>query len=715
MLIWVDGLPNLLIGLREGLEAGLVVSILLAAVRKLGDAGRTWPIWLGVLGAVSVAGSFAAVLTFSASALGSRAQQAVGGILSLIAIVLVTLMIFWMRRTARSMSGELKREVGEAAVLGAGALAVTAFMAIAREGLESTLFIWTSVQASGSTVAPVIGAFVGIALAVLVCWLLFRGALRMNLGVFFDRTAIALIVIAAGILAYGLGDLQDAGLLPGGQWIAFDVSDQAWTGSWWSTLIQGLTQLRPRMTVLQVVAWVAYLAVVLGWFLREGRREKAARRVAADARAAAEAAAQDAGTRVPVPAPALRPEATPTKPAPVPAWLQWVEKRVWLVAGGLVVLPALIATAIIVAVPAQVSDTTAVQVSTTACGAGWTSGSTGTRTFAVTSSATTAGEITLRDQAGAIVGEIETLGPGTTSPMTVTLGSGAYAFHCVFAGRRPMDGAAVSVSGGAVQDVTAPVKPVSVGDLVPANDAYQRYADARLGVLTAQLTTLRVAAASGDLAAAKRDWLAAMLTWEQVGASYDSFGDLGQAVDALAVQFPGGVDDPGFTGLHRVEYDLWQGASPAILVNDVDVTSTAVAAVRKNLGSADLAGDPTNLPLRAHEILEDALRDHLMGIDDNGAGASFAMTDADVQVDRVVVGELASVIDERSPHLVATVRAQLDALQRALEALRHPDGTWTSLAAATLAQRQAVDAAIGAALETLSAVPTLLEVPPSQQ
>ena len=690
MLVWVDGLPNLLIGFREGLEAGLVVSILLAALRKTDAGRRTWPVWLGVLGAVSVSGSFAAVLTFSTSSLGSTAQQAVGGILSLVAIALVTLMIFWMRRTARLLSGELTHQVGEAIVLGAGALAVTAFMAVGREGLETTLFIWAAAQAAGTTAAPVVGAFVGVGLAVLVCWLIFRGALRLDLGVFFSRTAIVLIVIAAGVLAYGLGDLQDAGLLPGGRWVAFDVSGQGWSSSWWATLIQGLTQLRPRMSVLQVVAWVAYLAVVLGWFIREGRHAPAPK-------AASTTAATDAA-----------PHRTPT-------WLRWAERRVWLVAAGLVVVPALVATAVIVALPAQTGGTTAVEVSATACGTGWSSGTSGTRTFSVSNTGSKPGEITLLNQGDAIVGEIETLGPATTAPMTATLGDGGYHFHCVYAGQSPVDGAPVTVSGSAVTDATTAIRPVTVAELTPPNHAYQAYAAGRLTTLSAQLETLRTAVAEGDTAAAKDDWLAAMMTWEEVGASYDSFGDLGEAVDALPIQFEDGVADPGFTGLHRVEYDLWHGVAPATALADVGTTASAVAKVAADLGSDDLAGDPTNLTLRVHEILEDALRDHLTGIDDNGAGASYAMTYADVQVDRVVLGELAPLLTERSPRLVATARSELTALQDALLALQRPDGSWLSIGETSLAQRQRVDAAIGAALETLSAAPDLLEVPPSQQ
>src|SRR5882724_2118403 len=264
--VWADAVPNLLIGLREGLEGGLVVSILLAAVRRSGASTR--PIWLGVLAALMLSVSFGAVLTFSKSALSTRAQEAFGGILSVVAVVLVTAMIFWMRRTARGLSGELNAKVDFALKLGVGALAATAFLAVGREGLETALFLWTAVQASGETVAPLIGAAIGVAVAVGLCLLLFRRAIRINLGVFFRRTAILLVVIAGGVLAYGLGELQGAALLPGRTWLAFDLTNTIGADSRWVSIIRGITNLTPAMTWLQVVAFVVYITVVLLLFRR---------------------------------------------------------------------------------------------------------------------------------------------------------------------------------------------------------------------------------------------------------------------------------------------------------------------------------------------------------------------------------------------------------------------------------------------------------------
>ncbi|WP_279580629.1 FTR1 family iron permease [Fodinicola feengrottensis] len=184
--MWADALPNLVIGLREGLEIGLVVSILLAAVRRVGGGGATTrPVWLGVLAAALLSLGFGAVLTFSRAELSARAQSIFAGLLSVAAVALVTWMIFWMRRTARGLSGQLRAKVSDAVTVGAGALAATAFIAVAREGLETALFVWTTVQASGDTVAPLAGAGVGIAASIGLCWLLYRSSVKINIGVFF--------------------------------------------------------------------------------------------------------------------------------------------------------------------------------------------------------------------------------------------------------------------------------------------------------------------------------------------------------------------------------------------------------------------------------------------------------------------------------------------------------------------------------------------------
>ncbi len=687
---WADSVPNLLIGLREGLEAGLVVSILLAAVKKIpradGKQASTAPIWLGALGAVMLAGSFAAVLTYSTNVLSSSGQEAVGGLLSVFAVGLVSWMIFWMRRTARTLSAQIRQEVARAAAIGAGALTVTAFLSVGREGLETTLFLWTAARASGQTVGPLVGAAIGIAAAIALCWGLYNRAVKLNLGVFFSRTAVFLIVIAAGVLAYGLGDLQDASLLPGHAWVAFDLSGHIDTGAWWVSIISGITDLSPTMTVLQVTAWIVYLVVVLWNFLRA----PVSSTEPAKSAQATGAGGADLATR-------------PSR------WELLAGQRTWTVAGVLVVVPALAAGTTIAALPTASSASSTVTVTNTSCGDDFTSAHAGTQTFTVANNSSASGEINLLDSSGGIVGEIETLGPATSAPLSVTLGDGTYTLACFMSGKAAMSSAPVTVSGTTTAATPVAPAPVTAAELTPPNNSYQAYAAGVLVKLEADVALIQGDLKAGHIARAKVDWLAAQLEWERVGASYDSFGQLGLDVDLLPTTLPQGVHDPGFIGLHRLEYGLWNGQSASALLPVANQLAANVAAVRKNLSSVNLAGDPAQLPIRAHEILEDALRDHLSGIDDQGAGAAYPMTYADLQVDEVVVGYLGSLISTRQPGLLQTIQSEQAALANALLATRS-GAQWRTPAQVPLRTRQAVDSAIGVLLESLSSVPDLLEV-----
>jgi high-affinity iron transporter len=261
-------IANYLIGLREGLEAALVVSILVAYLVKAGRSDRLAPVWVGVVGAVALSLAFGALLTFTSNRLSFEAQEAFGGILSIVAVGFVTWMVFWMRRTARSLSGELRGRMATALSMGTGALVVTAFIAVGREGLETSLFIWSAVQATGQNTEPVLGAGLGLLTAVVIGYLFYKGALRINLATFFRWTGAVLIVVAAGVLAYGVHDLQETGILPGLNSLAFDVSGAVPPASWYGTLLRGTVNFTPATTWLQAIAWVVYIVPVSVLFLR---------------------------------------------------------------------------------------------------------------------------------------------------------------------------------------------------------------------------------------------------------------------------------------------------------------------------------------------------------------------------------------------------------------------------------------------------------------
>ncbi|GAA4992009.1 iron uptake transporter permease EfeU [Kitasatospora paranensis] len=259
---------NYLIGLREGLEASLVVCILIAYLVKTGRRDRLAPVWGGIAAAVVLSMAFGAVLQYGSTQMDFESQEALGGSLSVIAVGLVTWMVFWMRRTARHLKTELHGKLDAALAMGTFALVLTAFLAVGREGLETALFIWTAVQATSDGVRPLVGAVLGLLTSVVLGWLFYRGALKINLAKFFTWTGAMLVVVAAGVLAYGVHDLQEAGWIPGLHDVLFDISSTIPKDSWYGTLLKGVFNFQPDPTALQVIVWVLYLAPTLALFLR---------------------------------------------------------------------------------------------------------------------------------------------------------------------------------------------------------------------------------------------------------------------------------------------------------------------------------------------------------------------------------------------------------------------------------------------------------------
>lgn len=269
---------NFLIGLREGLEAALVVGILVAYLVKVGRTDRLRPLWIGVGLAFGVSLALGALLTFAEHGLDTfRAQETFGGVMSLIAVGFVTWMIFWMRRTSHRMKTDLHHRLDSVVAGGAGGVIITAFLAVAREGLETALFVWSAAQATETTAGPMIGATLGIGVAAVLGWLLYLRAVHLDLARFFTWTAGALIVVAAGVLAYGIHDLWEAGFLMGPLFSsqAFDVSTAVPPGSWYGTLLRGTVNFRPDPSWAEVLVWATYLGVVMMLFFRPFRSASA--------------------------------------------------------------------------------------------------------------------------------------------------------------------------------------------------------------------------------------------------------------------------------------------------------------------------------------------------------------------------------------------------------------------------------------------------------
>ncbi|WP_217238557.1 iron uptake transporter permease EfeU [Streptomyces sp. AC555_RSS877] len=683
--MWDNALPSFLIGLREGLEAGLIVSVLVATLVRSGRRSRLPHVWTGVFAAVGVSMGFGAVLTFTSAGLTGQAQEAFGGALSLVAVAFVTVMVFWMRRSARSLSGEIKEKVTAALGMGSGVLVVTSFLAVGREGLETALFLWTTGQAAGESAGPLIGAGAGLLLATAVCWGLYRRVLHLNLTRFFTLTGAALIVIASGVLGYGLRDLQEGGVLPGAAAYAVDLSGSIDSSSWYATLLSGTLNLTPQMTWLQVTAYGAYLAVVMTLFVRGVR--------GADAPV----------TTPPVPAaPASGSLAEPAAPRPA------VARRLprWVLPVAALAAPSLLAGVLVAVGDAKQASAATIAVSPAHCGRGFTAPQRGRQSFQVRNSGNTTVEAYLIDPAtAAVYGEAEGIAPGTTRALIATIGGGSYAWRCVPTSGAAVTSAAVTVTGGGTVKA---VLPVTEKDLAAPLATYRAYVQKGLTVLLTRTRTLQRDIEAGRLDRARADWLPAHEQYASLGAAYGTFGTFDARINGTTAGRPDGLKDPGFTGFHRVEYGLWHGEPAASLAPAAGRLTADVTALQKDFPRQDF--DPADLPLRTHEILEGTLQHELTGATDYGSGTELATTEANIDGTRELLGLLRPLIDARDPQVSPAVAGWLRRTEQLVLSARRADGSWTPVGELPGDTRRRLDGAMGQLLEELAPIPDLLEI-----
>lgn len=259
-------LANYLIGLREGLEAGLIVGILVAYAVKSGRRDILPKLWLGVGIAIATMIALGAFLTFGPIGINEEGQEAIAGILSIVAVALVTWMIFWMGSHASELAGELRGKLDAALSAGGTAIVVVAMVGVMREGIETALFVWAASQSSGPI--SVLGALLGIATAVVISWLIYLGLIRINLRTFFAWTGALLIVFAAGVLRYGIHEFVEIGWLPEGSPV-YSLNSVLPTTEPVGAILAGVVNYTPAPTLIEFVAWWAYIIVVGGLFARQ--------------------------------------------------------------------------------------------------------------------------------------------------------------------------------------------------------------------------------------------------------------------------------------------------------------------------------------------------------------------------------------------------------------------------------------------------------------
>ncbi len=266
-------LPTFIIGLREGLEAALIVGIVAAFLAQQGRRDALRQVWIGTFAAVVLCLAIGIGLDALSRELPQKQQEGLETVIGLIAVGFVTYMVVWMRRHARDLKGDIEGHAAAALAAGsAKALVLMAFLAVMREGFETAVFLLATFQNSTDKTAGGIGALLGIACAVVVGLLIYRGGVKINLGRFFTVTGVVLVVIAAGLVMSAFRTGHEAGWVTFGQGATWDLNWLVHKGTPVESLVTGVLGIQQKPAVVEVIAYVAYLVPMLALVLAKPRR-----------------------------------------------------------------------------------------------------------------------------------------------------------------------------------------------------------------------------------------------------------------------------------------------------------------------------------------------------------------------------------------------------------------------------------------------------------
>jgi high-affinity iron transporter len=273
-------LPTFVIGLREGLEAALIVGIIAAFLGQQGRKDALRQVWFGTAVAVVICIAIAVALQVISSDLPQRQQEGLETVVGALAVCMVTYMIIFMRKHARGLKRDLEGAAASALATGSSrALVLMAFLAVLREGFETAVFLLATFHASGDATTSWLGAVLGILLAAAIGYGIYKGGVRLNLARFFRITGLVLVVVAAGLVMTAFHTANEAGWLTAGQTQAFDLSWLVRPGTPLSSLLTGVLGIQPYPAWIEVIAWLAYLVpmlVIVAWPAGPPRQRPAA-------------------------------------------------------------------------------------------------------------------------------------------------------------------------------------------------------------------------------------------------------------------------------------------------------------------------------------------------------------------------------------------------------------------------------------------------------
>jgi len=262
-------LASFLITLREGLEAALIIGIILAYLARIDNRQGFKPVWLGTSLAVLVSLIVGAAIYLLAGEFSGRAEEIFEGLAMFVAVGVLTWMIFWMRKQAVNIKAHLHAQIQSVLTSGSSrGLVLLAFVVVVREGIETVLFLFAATRVAESPLLLTVGGFLGLAIAIIIGYSIYKGATRLNLRVFFNVTSLVLIFFAAGLLAYGIHEFIEAGIIPPVIEHVWDINHILSEKSTFGLFLKAILGYNANPSLIEVIAYPLYLVLALGSYFR---------------------------------------------------------------------------------------------------------------------------------------------------------------------------------------------------------------------------------------------------------------------------------------------------------------------------------------------------------------------------------------------------------------------------------------------------------------
>jgi FTR1 family protein len=639
-------IPTLVIALREGVEASLIVGIVAAFLVKEGHREALKPMWIGVGIAVALCTAIAVGLRVVDDQLPQRQQEGLETVVGLIAVSMISYMIIWMRRNSRGLKKSLE---GNAAIaIAAGStigLVGMAFLAVLREGFETAVFMLAAFQDTADPVAAGFGAVLGLAGAIALGYLIYRGGVRINLSRFFRATGLILVFVAAGLLATAVHTAHEAGWINSMQGQAMDLTWLVQPGTVSGALLTGMLGLQPKPTTGETLAYLLY-AVPMGLFVIWPDTWHPFRKLTARKSAGAAATAI----------------------------------TVVLLLGGCGSGDD----------PPAGAKKLSFKLTDAGCDPTDASAPAGPVTFEVTNDgadAVTEMEILEGDK---ILGERENLSDGLSGDFSLNLEAGDYTIYCP-GGDTERGTLTVSGSGGGTSNAAAsPNASSAVSD-------YRAYVETNTAELVAKTKIFTDAVAAGDVEAAKAAYPAARIPYERIEPVAESFGDLDPEIDARE----GDVPAKQFGGFHRIEQALY-------VDNTTDGIPPVAQALQSNVELLDkkvqtIKLQPAQIANGATELLNEVSTSKITGEEERYSHIDLVDFQGNVDGAQAAFKSVEPIVNESDPALVKQINDGFAGVEQALEPYKQGDGyvTYTDL---TEADKRKLSQAIDALAEPLSQV-----------